>query len=233
MIVLRSVSTGWTSIGLLFPSRMAATPAPCWNGKAGQNSFPLSLLRRFRDRGWPETDGDFAIIPTTASARQKLRVLIPEIFRFASELPDAVVLPETIAGIRESLLAAIDEAFALSDSSSAKSIHSARFLAIVQRIETVVRTNLASPIYSTELAQEVGISVRTLQDLILRYRGMSLHRYLRLKRLWLVRRHLLAGHVSVKACALAHGFWHLSDFSRSYRLQFGETPSETLGRRAN
>ncbi|MFN5038386.1 MAG: helix-turn-helix domain-containing protein [Bradyrhizobium sp.] len=37
-----------------------------------------------------------------------------------------------------------------------------------------------------------------------------------------------AGAPSVKACALAYGFWHLSDFSRSYRSQFGEAPSETL-----
>jgi transcriptional regulator GlxA family with amidase domain len=34
----------------------------------------------------------------------------------------------------------------------------------------------------------------------------------------------------VKACALAFGFWHLGDFSASYRLQFGETPSQTLAR---
>jgi AraC family ethanolamine operon transcriptional activator len=57
---------------------------------------------------------------------------------------------------------------------------------------------------------------------------MSLHRYLRLKRLWLVRQGLRAGDTSVKACALAHGFWHLGEFSKSYRQHFGETPSETL-----
>jgi AraC family ethanolamine operon transcriptional activator len=46
----------------------------------------------------------------------------------------------------------------------------------------------------------------------------------------LVRQRLLAGAHSIKAVALAFGFWHLSDFSRSYRDQFGEMPSETLGR---
>ena len=59
---------------------------------------------------------------------------------------------------------------------------------------------------------------------------MSLHRYLRFKRLWLVRKRLMAGGISVKACALESGFWHLSDFSRSYHLHFGETPSQTLAR---
>jgi transcriptional regulator GlxA family with amidase domain len=69
-----------------------------------------------------------------------------------------------------------------------------------------------------------------MDDAVQRYRGMSLHRYLRLRRLWLVRKQLLAGTHSVKACALAFGFWHLSDFSRGYRAQFGESPSETVAR---
>ncbi|MBC7037378.1 AraC family transcriptional regulator, partial [Salmonella enterica subsp. enterica serovar Enteritidis] len=53
---------------------------------------------------------------------------------------------------------------------------------------------------------------------------------LRVHRLWLVRKRLLAGADSVKAVARAFGFWHLSDFSRSYRNQFGEPPSQTLER---
>ncbi|HWZ39904.1 MAG TPA: helix-turn-helix domain-containing protein, partial [Bradyrhizobium sp.] len=84
-----------------------------------------------------------------------------------------------------------------------------------------------------ELAQQVGISVRSMHDAILRYRGISLHRFLRLRRLWLVRQQLLAGAESVKATALAFGFWHLGDFSGSYRLQFGESPSQTLARSRN
>jgi AraC-like DNA-binding protein len=74
------------------------------------------------------------------------------------------------------------------------------------------------------------VSARTINDTVLRCRGMSLHRYLRLRRLWLVRQRFLAGTHSVKASALAFGFWHLGDFSRSYRSQFGETPSQTLAR---
>jgi len=69
-----------------------------------------------------------------------------------------------------------------------------------------------------------------MHDAVKRYRGISLHRYLRLRRLWLVRKRLIEGSQSVKACALAFGFWHLSDFSRSYFLQFGEMPSATLAR---
>ena len=59
---------------------------------------------------------------------------------------------------------------------------------------------------------------------------MSRNRSWRGGGLGVVRRGLRAGPDSVKAVALAFGFWHLSDFSRSYRDQFGETPSQTLER---
>jgi AraC family ethanolamine operon transcriptional activator len=36
--------------------------------------------------------------------------------------------------------------------------------------------------------------------------------------------------MSVKAAALSNGFWHMGDFSRGYKMAFGETPSETLTR---
>src|SRR6185312_17572163 len=108
--------------------------------------------------------------------------------------------------------------------------NSTRQFEIFQDVRAVLAGSLAAPVYSEELARQVGVSVRAMHDAVRRYRGMSLHRYLRLRRLWLVRKRLLAGADSVKAVALAFGFWHLSDFSRSYRDQFGETPSQTLDR---
>jgi AraC family ethanolamine operon transcriptional activator len=101
---------------------------------------------------------------------------------------------------------------------------------IVRKAEEVISASLRNPIYSEDLAREIGVSVRTLHSAILKHRGMSLHRYLRLKRLWLVRQRLREGDISVKACALAHGFWHLGEFSKSYRRHFGEAPSETAAR---
>ena len=91
-------------------------------------------------------------------------------------------------------------------------------------------SHLGDVIYSEDLAAQIGVSVRTMHDAVQRYRGTSLHRYLRLRRLWLVRRKLVAGAESVKAAALAYGFWHLGDFSHNYREQFGEAPSETLAK---
>jgi AraC family ethanolamine operon transcriptional activator len=183
------------------------------------------------DRGWPETGPNFRMFETSLSAQHRLRELVREALSFASSAADCVQLGVSSVAIRESFLAGVDAAFeqvvAARWTSRANSV---RHFKIFQEIRAVLASDLGRPIYSEELARKVGISVRSLHDAVQRYRGMSLHRYLRLRRLWLVRKRLLAGADSVKATALAYGFWHLSDFSRSYRLHFGETPSETLER---
>ena len=101
---------------------------------------------------------------------------------------------------------------------------------IVARLEDFVRENPTTALCSEDLAQHLGASVRTLQTAMQAVHGMKLHQYLRLKRLWLVRRQLtkaLPG-VSVKVAAQSHGFWHMGEFSRLYKAVFGEMASETL-----
>jgi hypothetical protein len=82
----------------------------------------------------------------------------------------------------------------------------------------------------TEFDQRPGLDLpdQVAQNVI----EMSLHRYLRLRRLWAVRRLLLAGNkpLQIKACALSNGFWHMGEFAALYAAQFGEAPSMTLAR---
>ena len=189
------------------------------------------------DRGWPPVTANFNMFETSPTAQQRLRTLVTQLLTALPQLgepPDlseTSSLSETSAAIRESLLGVIDGVFAeIVPTRWASLANSTRQWAIFREIRDVLEANLGRPIYSEELATQVGVSVRSMHDAILRYHGMSLHRYLRLRRLWLVRRRLLAGAESVKAIALAFGFWHLGDFSASYRLQFGETPSQTLAK---
>lgn len=181
------------------------------------------------DRGWPRAVSSFKIFETTAASLNRLRSLVREVLAAASEPIGAAEVPLKAAAMKESLLGAVDDAF--------ESVVPARWtlrpndernFRIFRDIRALLSDDLSQPIYSEEIARKLNLSVRTLHDVVRRYRGMSLHRYLRLRRLWLVRQRLLAGADSVKAVALAFGFWHLSDFSRSYRDQFGETPSQTL-----
>jgi AraC-like DNA-binding protein len=183
------------------------------------------------DRGWPRSGANFMIFETSAASHHALRELISQVTSAPSEIVDTSDVAGVSAAIRESLLAAIDSAFAdAANTPWPLGADSTRQFKVFRDVETLLSGDIAHPLYSGELAKQVGVSVRTMHDAIKRYRGMSLHRYLRLRRLWLVRKRLIEGSQSVKACALAFGFWHLSDFSKSYRLQFSETPSETLAR---
>lgn len=183
------------------------------------------------NRGWFAPGPTWRFYVIGMPMLQRLRHLVLEVLAAAAELGDD---PESfvVAGaMRESLLAAIDAA--LGDIVTAQQAlrlnFSSRFK-VFRDAEAVLSEHYGAPIYSGDIARQIGVSVRTLHAAILHYRGMSLHRYLRLRRLWLVRQLLLAGTHSVKAAALTYGFWHLSDFAQNYLRQFGESPSATLAR---
>jgi AraC-like DNA-binding protein len=180
-------------------------------------------------RGWPRSGAAFRIVETSAAALHVLRELTLRVTSLSVEPVDPLGFSEVSAAIRESLLAAVDSAIA--DAVNMPSVSDAtRQFKVFRDVEAALSGDMGQAFYSGDVAKRVGVSVRTMHDAVKRYRGMSLHRYLRLRRMWLVRKLLVAGSHSVKACALAYGFWHLGDFSRGYRAQFGETPSETLAK---
>jgi AraC family ethanolamine operon transcriptional activator len=183
------------------------------------------------NRGWPQTELSFKVFEASEAAQSQLRRLVLQVLSVSPQFVEKSEVMEASAAIRESLFAAVDRAFAdVVVTKWATRANSARQFKIFRDVQAILSGDVGHPVYSGDLARQIGVSVRTLHDAIKRYRGMSLHRYLRLRRLWLVRQRLLTGAHSVKACALAFGFWHLSDFSRSYRSQFGESPSDTLAR---
>jgi AraC-like DNA-binding protein len=182
-------------------------------------------------RGWPTQRAVFIPCATTAEAEQHLRDVITAAFRFASAASADAIGAEALLGLKETLLAAIDHALAEPLPLEVTKVStSRRYFDIVQKIETALADRFGGPVYSETLAREIGVSVRTMHNAMLQFRGMSLHRYLRIRRLWTVRRQLLSGAQKVSACALANGFWHLGEFAQFYAAQFGETPSQTLAR---
>jgi AraC-like DNA-binding protein len=186
------------------------------------------FTQEVQDRGWPQAGPNWRVFETSASAHYRLRELVKQILSNSSRF-DASEVSDVSSAMRESLVAAIDAAFAnVVDAKWTSRANSIGHFKVFREIQTVLSGSIGRPVYSGELARHVGVSVRTMHDAVQRYQGMSLHRYLRMRRLWLVRQKLVAGTGSVKACAIACGFWHLGDFARSYRLQFGESPSETL-----
>lgn len=84
------------------------------------------------------------------------------------------------------------------------------------------------PLSMLDVCRRVGASRRKLNYCFQDALGTSPVKYLRAVRLNGVRRDLLAGAPSVQAAAARWGFWHLGQFSRDYKQQFGELPSMTL-----
>jgi AraC family ethanolamine operon transcriptional activator len=78
-----------------------------------------------------------------------------------------------------------------------------------------------------EVCRRVGASRRKLNYCFQEVLGSSPVKYLRAVRLNGVRRELRAGAAAVQDVAARWGFWHLGQFAREYRQQFGELPSET------
>ncbi len=102
---------------------------------------------------------------------------------------------------------------------------------VVRRADEYLRACPSRPIYTDELCEALGVSASALHEAFHATFSLSPHRYLKLRRLGMVRTMLLSRDApwhSVKAVALSHGFWHLGQFSHDYRATFGESPSDTL-----
>jgi AraC family ethanolamine operon transcriptional activator len=162
----------------------------------------------------------------------RLRAIFLEMFSLASACEGAREFEAFNRPIQESLLAGLDEALLPAEARTARPGSFDRHRKLIARLDEVVEMFGSKPLYSDDLAAALGVSARTLQVAAQAVHGVSLHHYLRLKRLWAVRVLLVTGGdgVTVKAAALGNGFWHLGDFSSAYRRAFGEAPSETLAR---
>jgi AraC-like DNA-binding protein len=172
------------------------------------------------------------------------RVAEPHLWRRLAGLVEAarsiaLVAPEVFAtepprmALRASLLDAARAVIA--SGQKVKDDHHPRAPDIWRRVvlgaEEYLQTRLDRPIYTDELCEVLNVSAAALSEAFRGALGTTPHRYLKLRRLNLVRAQLRRrdlGPQLVKAVALSHGFWHLGQFSRDYRDLFGETPSETL-----
>jgi AraC family transcriptional regulator, ethanolamine operon transcriptional activator len=161
-----------------------------------------------------------------------LRRLISVTLETAANDPDFLSEPTSQTVVQQSLLSTMEAAIRTDVGCGPVPSATDGYRRIVAEMEGLIRRDLTIWHKTTELAEQVGVSVRTLQSATQAICGMSPHRYSRVLRLWSVRRQLRIGpgRRSVKACAIAHGFWHLSEFAASYRAAFGELPSETLHR---
>jgi AraC-like DNA-binding protein len=103
---------------------------------------------------------------------------------------------------------------------------------IVRRAERFIIDNASASITVSDVADHLGISLRSLQAGFRQWRETTPNAFLRRARLQLVRDELLRSgqDANVTTAALRHGFSHLGRLSALYRSAFGEDPSATLRR---
>jgi AraC-like DNA-binding protein len=103
---------------------------------------------------------------------------------------------------------------------------------LVRRAERFMADNADTPITVSDVAEHLGVSVRSLQAGFHKWRETTPTAFLRQLRLQLVRDELgrCGPETTVTTVALRYGFSHLGRFSAQYRKAFGEEPSLTLRR---
>jgi AraC family ethanolamine operon transcriptional activator len=120
-------------------------------------------------------------------------------------------------------------------SESAKSIKpilSKRMKALKRAVE-YINESQASPIRLYDLSRIAGVSDRTLEYAFKEAFGVSPNKFIRINRLNGVHRELRlanARYLRISKVANRWGFTHMGDFSRQYRILFGESPSDTRRR---
>ncbi len=102
----------------------------------------------------------------------------------------------------------------------------------LKRACELIRANVTEPVRIAELATQLGITPRHLQAGFRQHLGTTPQRFLRDCRLGEANRRLTTARAGTTTTAIAYdcGFGHLGEFAQSYRLRFGESPSETLRR---
>jgi AraC family ethanolamine operon transcriptional activator len=193
----------------------------------------LSIRSEMLDYTWQSFRNGHFLVRLPAPRLAQLQMLINEMLRFAARKPEAVRPNGVLETMRQALFAAFDEAMCFGELHDGDRRGSSnRYKMIVDRIDRLISFNPATDLKCDQLADKIGISVRTLQTATRQVCGSGTHQYGRLLRLWSVRRQLRTGApgLTVKASALAHGFWHMGEFSSVYRQAFGESPSHTLSR---
>lgn len=187
------------------------------------------------------TGGEFAASHLTHLARpsptlmSRLLRLHETVGQIAKTAPDLLELPEVVRSLEQRLIHLMVRCLA-DGAFSGMTACSRRHDAIVARFEEFLGANPDTPLYMIEICAAIGVAERTLRAACEEHLGMGPIRYLSLRRMHLVRRALLRADpatVTVTRLATDHGFWELGRFSVAYRALFGESPSESLRRRAD
>ena len=178
--------------------------------------------------------GAHALFQADPSTWRRCESIVHAAREAATAVPDIFAAEQPRIALREALLRAAHDLVAPERKAEIRLPRSSRARRrIVVAADEYLRVHLDRPIYTEELCDALAVSASSLAEAFRAVFVISPHRFLKLRRLSMVRAALRSPEGAaplVKSVALAHGFWHLGQFARDYREAFGETPSETLAR---
>lgn len=117
---------------------------------------------------------------------------------------------------------------AQAESSIPKSTLKSKNIDPIYEARSILTTQLENPPSILELAEQVGVSDRTLRSGFRKLFGTTVLGYLTQQRLQQAETILRTGELSVAEVANLVGYAHLSHFAAAFKRQFGITPRECL-----
>jgi AraC-like DNA-binding protein len=170
------------------------------------------------------------ILRPTWSAAARLRQLHARICDLAATTPSILSHSEAARALENEVLHALVNCLA----GGGDHVPSPRrHVEIIDAFERVLTPRLGEPLTVAGMSAEIGVPERTLRACCMDILGMSPSRYLRLRRLNMVRAALKCASPApgtITELAKRYGFSELGRFATSYRRTFGEPPSATLRR---
>jgi AraC-like DNA-binding protein len=152
--------------------------------------------------------------------------------QLAKTTPDILSLPEVARSLEQELILVMIRCLTEGEPTG-MTTGGRRHDMIIVRFEEFLETHPDQPLHLTEICAAIGVAERLLRVACEEHLGMGPIRFLSLRRMHLVHRALRQADPStttVTRVATDHGFWELGRFSVAYRVQFGESPSESLRR---
>lgn len=181
-------------------------------------------------RNWTRPACDLILQPSLRSVT-RLRSLHAKACKLAESKPQMLLHREVGRAIEQELIRVLIDCLTTRDSRRTATL--SRHIRMMEAFEDASAANIERDVDLPRLCEAIGVPQRTLRLYCNRLLGMGPHRYLRLRRLNMVRAALQ--HANPATCRVAeiaqrYRFSELGRFSAAYRAVFGEMPSETLRR---
>ena len=170
------------------------------------------------------------VLRLSPSAVASLRQLHADARRLVEKRPKLIAHPEVARALEQDLIHAL--VTCLSIGAHCRHLTPRHHRAhIMRQFEEALTAHSERVPHLPDLCKAIGVPERTLRACCAEFLGISPIRYLRLRRLGMVRaalRHADPATADVSDIARRHGFLQLDRFAAQYRAVFGEAPSTTL-----